>query len=138
MAEFNARIEYQTREDIDDALLEALTEYGPATGRAERGWVEVYITVPATTLRQAFSTALAVAEAAVQVPVLAVEVLPTAEFDARNGLAPLPELVSVTEAAALLGVSRQAVLQRLESGSLPGRKVGNAWVIQRPALPAHA
>ncbi|EYR62156.1 hypothetical protein N866_11160 [Actinotalea ferrariae CF5-4] len=134
MKEYNARIEYRTRDDIDDQLLEALTDYGPATGRAERGWVEVYITVPATSLRQAFTTALALAESATDAPVLAVEVLPTDEFDARLGLAPLPELVSVTEAAQSLRVSRQAVLQRLESGTLPGRKVGNAWVIQRSAV----
>lgn len=27
--------------------------------------------------------------------------------------------------------SRRAILQRLESGSLAGTKVGNAWVVQR-------
>ena len=28
MREFNARVEYRTRDDIDDQLLEALTDYG--------------------------------------------------------------------------------------------------------------
>ena len=83
MREFNARVEYRTRDDVDGHLLEALTDYGPATGRADRGWVEVHITVPATSLRQAVTTALALAESAVDAPVLAVEVLPTEEFDAR-------------------------------------------------------
>lgn len=132
--EYNARIEYQTREDIDDRLLDALADYHPATGRAPRGWVEAIITLPAENLRQAATTALAVAEAAHVAPLLAVEVLPTAEFDARHGLTPLPDLVSVTEAALLLGVSRQAVLQRLERGTLAGSKVGDTWVVQRGQL----
>lgn len=131
---YNARVELDTRGDIDDQLLEELTDYGPATGRAERGHVEVYITLPAEGLRQAVTTALALVGSAVGVDVLAVEAMPTDEFDRRVGLAPVPELVGVTDAAAALGVSRQAVLQRLESGSLPGRKVGNAWVIPQVAI----
>jgi excisionase family DNA binding protein len=49
----------------------------------------------------------------------------------------MPELVSVTEAAERLGVSRQAVLQRLASGSLPGTKVGTTWAVQERALTRH-
>ncbi|MEK8226712.1 helix-turn-helix domain-containing protein [Oerskovia sp. M15] len=105
-----------------------------------RGHVAAEITLPAESLRQAATTALAIAETgAVRAAldgadVLALEVLPTAEFDQRNGLDPMPELVSVTEAAEELDVSRQAVLQRLESGSLPGTKVGKTWVVQARAL----
>lgn len=137
--EYNARIEYETREDIFDDLMAALADYHPAIARSERGWVEAHITLPADTLRQAVTTALAIAEAASAVPVLAIEVLPTAEFDARVDLVEVPELVSVTDAAELLGVTRSAVLQRLESGSLPGTKVGKTWVIQRAVVaPRHA
>lgn len=140
MTDYNAQIEFRTRKDIDDLLIDRLTDYHPATGRSPRGWVEVTVTLPAENLRQAMNTALAVAEGTHVAPVLGIEVLPTAEFDARNGLAPMPELASVTEAAQLLGVSRQAVLQRLESGSLAGQKVGSTWVVQRghilPADPA--
>ena len=132
--DYNARIEYQTREQLDEQLLDALATYSPATGRSTAGWLEVTITLPAVDLRQAASTALAVADAAGVAPVLALEVLPTDEFDARHGLAPLPELVSVTDAATLLQVSRQAILQRLESGSLRGQKVGKTWVVQRDHL----
>jgi excisionase family DNA binding protein len=134
MTDYNARLEFHTCKDVDELLIDRLADYHSATGRSPRGWVEVTITVPAESLRQAVSTALAVAEGAQVAPVLGVEVLPTAEFDARNGLAPMPELVSVTEAADLLGVSRQAVLQRLESGSLAGQKVGNTWIVQRGRL----
>ena len=132
--EYNARIEYETREDITDDLMAALIDHHPAITRSGRGWIEAHITLPAETLRQAVTTALAIADSASNVAVLAIEVLPTAEFDARVDLEAMPELVSVTDAAELLGVSRSAVLQRLESGSLPGTKVGKTWVLQKGAI----
>jgi len=139
MTEYNARIEWATRDGDDDDLVDELVDYHPAISRSERGWVAADLTLPAETLRQAATTALAIADAASAAvldgaAVLALEVLPTAEFDQRNGLVPVPELVSVTEAAERLGVSRQAVLQRLESGSLPGTKVGKTWVVQERAV----
>lgn len=140
MTEYNAHIEWATRSGDDDELVDALVDYHPAVSRGARGHVSAEITLPAESLRQAVTTALAIAEnGAVRAAldgaeVLALEVLPTAEFDQRNGLDPMPELVSVTEAAEELDVSRQAVLQRLESGSLPGTKVGKTWVVQARAL----
>lgn len=140
MTDYNATIELGTRADdstLADVLIDALPEYGPAVGRAERGWVTLHITFPATGLRQAFTTALALVEGATDVPIVAVEVLPTEEFDARNGLLPAPpETVGVPEAAELLGVSAQAVRQRITSGSLPARRVGRDWRIQRAAVEA--
>jgi excisionase family DNA binding protein len=132
--QYNARVEYDERDPVDEQLLDALADYHPATARSPFGRVEVIITVPAVSLRQATLTALSVAGDAHTAPVVAFEVMSTAEFDERLGLTRLPELVSVTEAAAKLGVTRQAVLQRLESGSLPGQKVGNNWVVEYNAL----
>jgi excisionase family DNA binding protein len=43
-------------------------------------------------------------------------------------------LVSVTEAAAMLGVHPQRVHQRIREGSLPAEKVGHQWAIQRDDL----
>lgn len=43
-------------------------------------------------------------------------------------------LVSVQEAAQLLGVTRQRVLQRIAEGSLRAEKVGSRWVIDATAL----
>lgn len=134
MTAYNARVGYRTREPVDEQLLEQLAPYHPATSRSLGGWVEVTFTLPAETLRQATATALAVADAALDAEVLTLEVLPTAEFDARLGLAPLPELLSVTEAAEKLGVSRTAVLKRLESGSLSGQKIGSTWVVPADAV----
>lgn len=131
---YNATAEVRSRdlEHLADQLADVHAAIAPVAG----GWAEVTITVPAENLRQAVTTASAlVHQAAGAAQVRRLEVLTTEAFDARQGLAPLPELVSVTDAAAALNVTRQAVLQRLESGSLPGRKVGKTWVVPAAALP---
>lgn len=46
----------------------------------------------------------------------------------------IPDLVSVTEAAGMLGVTRQAVLLMAGNGHLPGRKVGATWVFRRATV----
>jgi excisionase family DNA binding protein len=43
-------------------------------------------------------------------------------------------LVSVSEAAAMLGVHPQRVHQRIREGSLPAEKVGHQWAVQRDDL----
>jgi len=43
----------------------------------------------------------------------------------------IPDLVSATEAAALLDVSRQAVQLMANNGQLVGAKVGSTWVFRR-------
>lgn len=135
MTMYNAEVAFRTKLDID-ALIDALQGYHPSLSDGpRRGQVGAIISLPAENLRQAISTALAVVEAAVGGPVTAIEVMTSEDFDRRHGFAPLPELVSITEAAKQLGVSRQAVHQRVESGSLPGQKVGTTWVIQASALP---
>ena len=134
--DYNARVELDTRADIDTLILDALAPYHPATSRSPQGRVEVTITVPAADFAQAAQTTVAVFARALDAPILAIEIMPTDEFDRRIGLAPIPDLVSVTEAAALAGVTRQAILQRLESGSLAGRKVGTTWAVQRDHLTA--
>ena len=52
-------------------------------------------------------------------------------FHGDNGLPDERGAYSVTETAELLGVSRQRVLQMLNSGKLDGRKVGNVWTVYR-------
>jgi len=41
------------------------------------------------------------------------------------------DLLSLTEAAALIGITRPATHQALKEERLRGRRVGNAWVIRR-------
>jgi hypothetical protein len=42
------------------------------------------------------------------------------------------ELLSLTEAADLIGISRPAAHQALTEQRLAGQRVGNAWVVRRP------
>lgn len=136
MTDYNARVELETRDDttLPDALIDVLSGYGPAVARSERGWVELHITFPAADLRQAVTTALALVAQATTVPVLAIEVLPTAEFDARLGMAPEPETLGVPQVAELLDISPQAVRQRIASGALPATRAGRDWRVQRATV----
>jgi len=135
MTEYNATVETSRRdEDPDDALMDALAAYHPSIHTSPRGWLSATITVPAENLTQAAQTALAVVATAARSDAVSIEVMPTAEFDKRNGFDPLPELVSVTEAAAQLGVSRQAILDRIGRHTLPATKIGRDYAIPRAAL----
>ena len=41
----------------------------------------------------------------------------------------------MSEAAVRLGITPQAVRDRITSGRLPGKKVGRNWVVSDAALP---
>jgi excisionase family DNA binding protein len=118
-------------EDETDTILDRLAAYHPAIGAGLNGEAEIVITLPAETLEQAWQTASAVL--AKYHPV-GLEVIPTEIWDQRVGLEPIPELLSVTQTAEKLGVTRQAVLQRIESGTLPARKVGTTWAVPDAAV----
>ncbi|OGN09351.1 MAG: hypothetical protein A3J46_04820 [Candidatus Yanofskybacteria bacterium RIFCSPHIGHO2_02_FULL_41_11] len=45
-------------------------------------------------------------------------------------------LISTTELAKLLGISRIAVFKRIKSGKLEAKKIGRAYYINRNDLPA--
>jgi hypothetical protein len=47
---------------------------------------------------------------------------------------PPTEYVSITDAADMLGITRQRVHVMLQHGQLFGRKVGNAWMIARASV----
>jgi excisionase family DNA binding protein len=135
--EYNAIIELDTT-DPEAVDLEALAaHHGTLT---ESGWrtIEAIITTPADSLLQATATALAVVAVASRAAVRSVQVMSTEDFDRRWPLTPLPswDTVSVKEAANLLGVSQQAVRQRLDRGTLPGERLGRDWRIPRDAVTA--
>ena len=132
MSEYNVVFELPIRnldDDGVDKLIEQFIDFHPAVSTSILGWTEVTITVQAETLRQAIATALGLAG-----EVVSITAMTTAEFDRRPvEVERLPDLLSVSEMAEQLGVSRQAVLQRIESGTLPAVRIGKAW-----ALPASA
>lgn len=138
MTMYSAHVEVDHRDDYDvDHVMEQLEQYHAAIGRSPRGYSDAQISLPAESLAQACVTAAAVVSAAYGgAPAIACEVMTEKEFDARQGHAPVPELVGVTEAAAILGVSRQAVLQQITTGTLPGEKVGRGWAIPLTAVMA--
>ena len=122
-------------DDIDD-VMEAFAAYHPAVGDAPAcpGALTAVITLPAHTLTQAVATATALAA---QVgDLVGIEVIPTRMWDRREGLKiDDVEFVGVSEAAVRLGITPQAVRDRIASGRLPGRKVGRNWVVSDAALP---
>ena len=136
VTEYTVRVELQAPADPDrlDAIVSDLAEYHAAASRSLLGRAEVTISLPAETLRQAASTAVSVVESATGASAVAVDVATSADFDKVLGLDPVPELLSVTQVAERLGVSRQAVLQRLTAGTLPGTRVGEAWAVPAGAV----
>ena len=122
-------------DDAVDVLMEAFADYHPAVGDAPAspGALQAVVTVPAHTLAQAVATATALAA---QVGDLeGIEVIPTQVFDRREGLKIDDiELVSVTEAATILGLTSQAIRDRITGGTLPGRKIGRNWLVPTAAL----
>ena len=105
--------------------------HGVVTG-SPSGALVIVITVPAENLNQACATGLAIVSQLTEP--LAIRALPEALRDRRSGCQPVPELVSVTEAATLLGVTRQRVLQLIETGKLPATRIGNAYGLPASAI----
>ena len=122
-------------DDPVDVLMETFADYHPAVwdAPASPGAVQVVITLPAHALAQAVATATALAA---QVGDLeGIEVIPTKVWDRREGLKiDDVELVSVPEAATILGLTSQAVRDRITAGTLPGRKIGRNWLVPTAAL----
>lgn len=122
-------------DDAVDVLMDAFADYHPAVGDAPAspGALQAVVTVPAHTLAQAVATATALAA---QVGDLeGIEVIPTEVWDRREGLKiDDVEFVSVTEAATILGLTSQAIRDRITAGTLPGRKIGRNWLVPTAAL----
>ena len=47
---------------------------------------------------------------------------------------PLPDVLTPAQAAELLQVSEDEVVELAEAGGLPGRRIGGRWRVSRPAL----
>ena len=122
-------------DDAVDVLMEAFAAYHPAVGGAPAspGALQAGIPQPPHTQAQAGATATALAA---QVgDLVGIEVIPTQMWDRREGMkVDDVELVSVTEAATILGLTNQAVRDRITAGTLPGRKIGRNWLVPTAAL----
>lgn len=128
---YTATLTFTTRRDIEE-LADAVAPYHGALSQDSAG-ASATITFPAETAAQAAATALAIGQTLGAIT--GIEVITTAEHDRRHGEIPIPDLSSVEEAATALGISRQAVVKRIATGSLQAIRVGRAWVIPSSTLP---
>lgn len=132
---FNASMEFDVSvtAELADQVVDRLASWAAAAETTTSGHLQVTLTLDADSVAAATRLALGLV-AELDFPLTRVEVLSTADFDRRLGLGDLDDVVSVAEAAAELGVSAQAIRQRLEAGTLAGRKAGRAWHVSREAV----
>lgn len=136
--ELDVRLTPRNAERLAQDWMPALADYHAVLGAGPTGQVVIVISLPAEGLRQAASTALAVIQDVTGRTAVSLQVMTTEDFDARTRIEPdvLPSMLSPTQAAEILGQSRQNVLLMLEQGRLAGQKVGNAWVVLASAVEA--
>lgn len=130
-------IEIETRHrdhDDADAWVERLAPWHGVVTAGPTGNLVVVLSLPAEDLVQACATGLAVLRDQGLPPGLAVTAQPESLRDERAGWSPVPELLSLAEAGERLGVSRQRVLQMIDSGKLPAVRVGKVYAVPAAAL----
>ncbi|MDR1432535.1 MAG: helix-turn-helix domain-containing protein [Propionibacteriaceae bacterium] len=135
MTSYNAIVEIgvsadEITEDWGDAMIERFLSWHPAIGVSSLGRAELVITLAAETLRQAVEVVSALTDG---LDVVRTTVETTEDFD-RRGMADIPALLSVSEVASAIGVTRAAVQKRINSGSIPATKVGATWAVPVSAL----
>jgi excisionase family DNA binding protein len=64
----------------------------------------------------------------------ALSTLPTEEHERRTATIHLQVVVSVPEAATMLGVGQQRIRQLLDRNKLSGKRVGRDWVVSRESV----
>lgn len=134
-------VEIETRERFTtdaqiDAVMDTLADFHVTLGDAAGGGSEVMITVPAESIDQAVRIALSLVRGLATV--IGVVALPEEVRDAREGWVTVPDLVDVTTAAEMLGVSRQRVHQLIHEGTLQATSPGpRTMVLPRDAVAAY-
>lgn len=125
--------------DDADLLIDELADWHAAIGTSPRGWADVQMTVPAESLDGAIRAALALARQMFDAEPITVSAMTEAEFTERLG-APsvMPDLVGVTDAAEILEVTRQRVLQMIDEGKFSSTRVGNSIAIPRLEVELYA
>ena len=82
---YEAAVEVATTQALDvDDVKSALTSFRPDVGTSPRGWLEVRISLAASDLSHACSTALAVASAATGAEAIACTVMTESESEDRR------------------------------------------------------
>lgn len=133
-----ARTGELTHDQIDLAM-DHLADYAPSLSVTSRGHHAARITFAADSIGQAARTAALVVEHALASTVIRVDVMTEAEADLRDGAVDVPELLGVTEAARLLGVSVQRVRQMIAEGKIAAHRIGErSYALTRSEVEAKA
>lgn len=144
---------------VVDNIVDSVALYHGTVSPSVLGHAELVFTINAESFAQATDLALSVLYHSVDYDLRALEILPTEDYDLIVEVTPSaatpvnapkppeppkavpeveePELVSLSNAAAELGISRQRMLQLVQAKAIPGRKVGNNWTVTREAVDAH-
>ncbi len=85
---YNAAVEVATTKQFDIDEVSELSDYQPELRSSPRGWLEVHLTLTATSLAHACTTALAVATAATGAQAVACAVITERESDDRGAFGP--------------------------------------------------
>ena len=134
-----ATVEVDQRDYDSDAVMDRLASFSAGLGYSDRGFASATISLPAESLDQAAQMATVLIAAAFGSAAIACEVMTEKERDARHGWSSTPsELISVTEAAELLGITRQGVLDGIRHKRIQAEKVGREWTINRASLRVRA
>lgn len=133
---YNATIELDQHADTaagdqGDHLLERFADHHPALARSLLGRLDLILSLPAVGLWQAIATVRALVA---DLPVTRLVVETSDDFDRRSEAEVPTRLLSVTEAAEQLGMTRAGVQRRIDSGTLAAVRVGNAWAIPATAV----
>jgi excisionase family DNA binding protein len=115
---------------LGDRLLDQFADFHPVVTASSLHRTELILSIAAEHLWQALAISRALAS---DLRVTRVVVESSADFDRRRD-AEIPPLLSVTEAAKMLGITRAAVQQRIDKGALPATRVGSNWVIPANAI----
>lgn len=136
MKDYSAIVEVDGKvDDVDvDDLMDQLEPHHGTVGQSDRGYPFALITLPANSLQQASAAAATIVSTAFGLEAIAIVAMTTEEFDRREDWVDVPDLVGVTEAAEILGVSRQRIQERISDGSIQATKVGNGWAIVKSTL----
>lgn len=127
MTEYNAiaTVDVAPTPKRAEQWLDALAGYSPAVSHSpDNNLAEVVITLEAAVLEAASAEALAVLSRTLG-QLRSFEIMTTAEYDRRTELIGDPDYIGATEAARLLGVTRQRIQQMAASNVLPSIRIGD-------------
>lgn len=117
-----------------DRVLSRLHAVHPVLDIGEQGRPRIRVTVPGEDLTQATSIALTLVGAAFNAEPVTCEVLTEDEFIAQGGYVPADTLLSLNEAAEVLGVEAEHVTHYLIKHRVAHYTVDGALVVPRDAL----